>query len=238
MRIFFLGHAGGAASAYPPLFPALGAKAALLALDLPGHGRRAAEPLLYGIPEMVDNLEAEFFRLGGAAEGGFVLFGHSLGGLLAFLLALRLEGQGLAARHVFISSSAVPGQHYVPERFMDLPDMELWEQSADYFGGISPEARSSPELTAFFAPLLRADLQAVTSYRPGPAEWLTWALDAPLTVLGGAEDIVDEADAANWRRHAAGRFNRRVLPGGHFHVQQNPAQCERVLLEGLKPELA
>lgn len=234
MIVFLLAHAGGAACAYPALFPRLASHTELIPLDLPGHGLRGGEAPLRDIPAMTREMTAMAERfLGHTADRNapYAIFGHSMGGLLAFLLALALEDNQRPAAHVFISSSAAPGRHYVPQGITELGDEELWQQSAAYFGGISREILENSELIGFFAPLLRADLRAVTSFKPEHVR----AVDAPLTALYGERDVVDEADMAIWRRYSTGKFSCRALKGGHFHQLENPAPCESILLEELKP---
>ena len=232
MIVFLLAHAGGAACLYPAFFPRLAARAELVPLDLPGHGLRGAEPLLRDIPAMTRDLGATMERVlcqtGG--ETPYMLFGHSMGGLLAFLLAAVQEENRRPAAHVFVSGSAVPGRHYVPHGLMELGDEELWKQSAAHFGGISQEALESGELMSVFAPVLRADLQAVTDFAPAGGQ----AVDAPITAIcGGDNDVVDEADTVLWRRYTTGAFSNRMLAGGHFYLLTDPAPCEDILLEAM-----
>ena len=91
---------GHAASIWFPCWPALAARHALIAVDLPGFGQSAApigppaagvdgpEAALAAFVDPVERLlQAEVTA--GRAPAGFALVGHSLGGLIALELALR-----------------------------------------------------------------------------------------------------------------------------------------------------
>ncbi|MDY0308035.1 MAG: alpha/beta fold hydrolase, partial [Desulfovibrionaceae bacterium] len=165
-KLFLLGHAGGNSVAYAALFPSLASQVELVPLDLPGHGRRMGEPLLEAVPDMVLDLRARLLpEVSG--NGGFALFGHSMGGILAHALAASLlEAGDPVPAHLFISSTCTPGRHHIPQGFPGLSDQELWRGSAAYFGGMADTIASSPELMSLFAPVLRADLKAVLDWSP------------------------------------------------------------------------
>jgi medium-chain acyl-[acyl-carrier-protein] hydrolase len=224
-KLFLLSHAGGNAVAYAALFPALAREVELAPLDLPGHGKRMGEPLLEAIPDMVLDLRARLLPELAGTEG-FALFGHSMGGIVAHALtASLLETGDPVPAHVFISSTCTPGRHHIPQGFPGLSDLDLWRESAAYFGGMADMIASSPELMSLFAPVLRADLKAVLDWSPSRLA----AVDSPLTVLCGDRDIVDLQDMDVWRRYTTSGFASHVLPGGHFHLLERPGPVEGML---------
>jgi surfactin synthase thioesterase subunit len=149
-----------------------------------------------------------------------------MGGILAHALtASLLETGDLVPAHVFISSTCTPGRHHIPQGFPGLSDLDLWRESAAYFGGMVDMIASSPELMSLFAPVLRADLKAVLDWSPSRLA----AVDSPLTVLCGDRDIVDLQDMEVWRRYTTRGFASHVLPGGHFHLLERPGPVEGML---------
>lgn len=224
-KLFLLSHAGGNSAAYAALFPVLAREVALVPLDLPGHGKRMGEPLLETVPDMVRDLRTRLLPELVGVEA-FALFGHSMGGILAHALtASLLDAGGPVPEHVFISSTCTPGRHHIPEGFPGLGDLELWRESAAYFGGMADMIASSPELMSLFVPILRADLKAVLDCSPARLA----AVDSPLTVLCGDGDIVDRQDMEVWRRYTTAGFAAHVLPGGHFHLLERPGAVEAIL---------
>lgn len=227
MMLFLLGHAGGSSAHYGTLFPELAERVHLAPLELPGHGRRMAEPLLESIPDMVADLHAQIAQLTDG-DSEYALFGHSMGGILVHALTARLQTMGgRLPQRMFISSTCTPGRHHIPAGFQVLSDAELWSESAGYFGGMQQQIADSRELMTLFAPILRADLKAVLNWAPDRAE----AVDVPLVALSGDADIVDDADAQVWRGYTTCEFRSVVMSGGHFHVLDNPYPVERMLLD-------
>jgi medium-chain acyl-[acyl-carrier-protein] hydrolase len=231
MKLFLLGHAGGSPTLYVSRFPALARRLDLVPLDLPGHGRRIDEPLLESVPAMVTDLRKQLQPFLANGPEPYALFGHSMGGLLAFALQLDLaaERRYSPADRLFVSSTCFPGHHHIPPDLPALSDQQLWRRSASYFSGMSAEVAASEELMALFAPILRADLRAVLSWSPPHLE----ATQVPLTVMGGEADIVNREDLEFWRGYTTGEFSLRVLPGNHFHLLENPRPVEEILLSSL-----
>jgi len=143
------------------------------------------------------------------------LFGHSMGALLAFELALA-GGRGRRPEpvHLFVSGAAAP-QFPNPRRFHQLPDGELIE-AVRQLNGVDPEVLQSAELVELLLPVLRADFEVVETYA---CEGST-ALRCPVSVYGGAADrIVPTAQLDPWRVHTTGPCDVTVYPGDHFFVR-------------------
>jgi surfactin synthase thioesterase subunit len=227
---FILSHASGSAFHYLEGFQRLGARLSLAPLDLPGHGKRRDEPLLYSMGGIVADLlaQARPFLEGGK---GYYVFGHSMGALNAFLLALAITGAGLGApRRLFLSSYSTPGWHPIPPGMSGLPDLELWETSADRFGVLFGQRVPTEEQMGLFTPVYRADLVAVENYsRPEPIP----VLGAPITAVYAESDMVDRALVSAWQGWTSFPLEVIELPGGHFHPLEMPAQLEEIILSRL-----
>ncbi|MDR1084184.1 MAG: alpha/beta fold hydrolase [Deltaproteobacteria bacterium] len=216
MNIFFLAHAGGTAKIYSHTFTELLKGCRVTALELPGHGGRLDEPLLDKLGDMVDDLFAQMNEFGYLSDD-YVLFGHSMGGLLAYLLAAKIP-KVQQPRHIFLSSTLKPGLLPVGPEILDLGDEEFWRTCQDCFGAVNPEAAGSMEMILLFAPILRADLAAVIcqNYDPWPQ------LDLPATVFFAEKDIVSGLDMAGWQAYFTRPLEIYRLPGNHFHILTDP----------------
>jgi medium-chain acyl-[acyl-carrier-protein] hydrolase len=94
-----------------------------------------------------------------------------------------------------------------------LPDAVFVSQVTRRFDGFPPAVRDNDELLALVLPALRADIEALETYRYYDEP----PLATDIFALGGADDrVVSVSELADWRRHTTGRFASRMMPGGHF----------------------
>ena len=94
LRLFCLPYSGASAMVYVRWRRALPDWLQVCPLELPGRGRRMDEPLQSDIKALAAQLAEEISR---DLNGPYALFGHSLGGLLAFELAHALSARNLPA---------------------------------------------------------------------------------------------------------------------------------------------
>jgi len=180
--------------------------------QLPGREDLIDEPPLTSVPDAVEHLLTELMdELGG---GEVVLFGHSLGAVLAFELAQRLESvDTFAVRHLVVSGSAGPFRRR-EHPATGLSDAEFLRRVRELAGYEHP-ALAEPEFRELILPTLRADVRMHEEYRPRPGA----STKAALTSVRGAHDeLVTAAHAAEWAQVTDGGFATVELPGGHMYL--------------------
>ncbi len=224
--LFLLAHAGGSAVVYQSAFKRLAAEFELVPLELPGRGRRFEEPLLRSMELMVTDLYGEAAKFISPGRE-YAVFGHSLGGLAAFLLAHEIAARGLPPPlRLVVSSARVPGSHAVDPALLSLSDADLWRASADHFGALNRDIIDSEELMLLFAPILRADLGAVVEYRPKGA---LRPLDLSLRAVFAEDDVVGLKEMEEWRSFVSRPISVTRVAGGHFHPLANPKAVEELI---------
>lgn len=169
------------------------------------------EPLEVTLPALLERILADVRPEPGKP---FAVFGHSLGAIIAFELALRLEARGQTPSLVFASGTGSPAARD-RERFAALKtDAELRAELLR-LDGTPQDVLADPELMDLTLPVLRADFQIAASYASPPGR----ALAAPLVALGGSSDPTTSREAiAAWRVHTRGDFAMHMLAGGHFFI--------------------
>ena len=163
-RLFCLPFAGGTPGVYRAWSPLLPADVDVAAVQLPGRTPGSGEPLLATIEEIIDVLLPE---VQAATDVPFALFGHSMGALVAFELALALEdADGPAPDCLFVSGRKAPDELHRGPFLHALPDDEFLDALAVRFGGVPDAIRAEPELLALLLPALRADVRTFETYAP------------------------------------------------------------------------
>ena len=107
MTVFLIPFAGGSAYAFRPLVQSLSGAVRCVPVELPGRGARAREPLAPDFETLAADVTARVSADVAAHPGvPFVLFGHSMGAMLAWLVARALRrARAPGPRHLLVSGS-------------------------------------------------------------------------------------------------------------------------------------
>jgi medium-chain acyl-[acyl-carrier-protein] hydrolase len=162
---------------------------------------------------MEDLVSATCASLRPLLDREYGLFGHSLGGRIAFGIAERLRSEGLPRPRLLAVSGCLPPDRR-PRR--DVSTMSEAEFLAYLYelGGTPPEAIDNAELMALLSKSLRADFMLAQQLVP-----VSGRLDCPLLVLGGnADHEVTYDDLQHWRNVSTGPFRLELFPGHHFFI--------------------
>ncbi|WP_018680193.1 thioesterase II family protein [Actinokineospora enzanensis] len=207
--------AGAGASFFRP-WRALAPDLEILAAQLPGRERRIDDPPYRDVAAAADGLYADLF---GGLGGGqpVVLFGHSLGAVIAYELAHRLAAKAeVTVAGLLVSGSPGPWTQR-ERRATGLPDDEFLVRVAQ-FAGYTHEALAYPEMRELILPVLRADVEMHEAYR---SENLT-ALTVPIHSIRGERDgLVTAAEAGEWSEATTGPFDYVEVDGGHMYLTEN-----------------
>lgn len=230
-RIFCLPYAGAGASIFNEWAALLPRTIHVLPIQLPGREDRLSEAPYTSIAPLVRDLADVVEPL---LEKPFALFGHSLGGTIAFELAreLRRRDWRLPVR-LFVSGCRPPHKPVVAP-IARLSGDQFLAAVQERYRGIPDEVSRSREWLDLVLPILRADLTIIETYRCADEA----PLACPISAFGGAEDrVVRWSELMEWRQHTAGPFDASVLPGGHFFLKESRAALLRAIAGRLDPAL-
>lgn len=219
-RLMCFPHAGGSATYYFPVSQAMSPELDVLAVQYPGRQDRYQEPGIEDLHELADRVVAE---LKAWTDLPFVLFGHSMGAILAFEVALRLEAAGSTPMGLFASGRRAPSRYR--DEWVHLYNDEDLIANLKQTGGTDSEILEDDDLLRLILPMMRSDYRAVETYRHRPGS----RINCPITVLAGADDPkVTSEEARAWGEHTNSSFGMKVFAGGHFYLsaQQEAVQAE------------
>ncbi|MFZ3494402.1 thioesterase II family protein [Streptomyces sp. 5.8] len=212
-----LGFCGGGTGPYRDWLGLLDESTELALVCYPGREGRFAEDFATTWDELAEDAAESVLRAAGGRP--YTLFGHSMGGWMAFDVASRLEARGAHAPGQLIVSACNAPDRGVTERdrFPRIEDASgrllEWMQE---IGLLPPYVLEDPDLSEMAVELMRADIVVRDSYRPTPGA----TVSMPVQVLYGEEDaVIEPAVAEQWARVARGGLRVDALPGGHFYTQ-------------------
>ncbi|MFI6985630.1 thioesterase II family protein [Embleya sp. NPDC050154] len=184
----------------------------VLSVELPGRERRILETPYRNVVEAAENeIEGIVADLGEGAR--VVLFGHSLGAVLAYELVHLLSKRDVHVERLVVSGSPGPWTQR-ERRATGLPDEEFLAR-VEEFAGFRHEALDHPEMRELILPVLQADCEMHENYVPSVDE----PVSVPICSLRGDSDgLVTAEEARQWRDATTGAFSYVEFPGDHMYL--------------------
>ncbi|MBT2364795.1 thioesterase [Streptomyces sp. ISL-10] len=215
-KLICLHHAGGSPSVFEPWVRAAPEELDVIALELP-RSQDSATRRLYGTTEELVPVLAEDVAEKAACDD-YVLFGQSMGGLLAYLVTRHFhERMGPLPEALVVAAYAAPHIPWRDPTDPDAPDGELVRRLHD-IGGVPDWLAAHPEWLSPFLGLVRDDARLCGSYRHVPQ---SSRLPVPVRVFGGNRDILVPEQALRAWAEISDDVTVDVLDGGHFLVSED-----------------
>lgn len=213
--LFCLPFAGGGASFYRPWTQFAPKAFSMVFVQPPGREERMFERPFERMPDVVHSAADALLPF---LRQPYALFGHSMGGMIAYELVQELRRRKAPLpMHLFVSGAPAPHRAEEIPAIYDLPEAQLFDEINRRYGGLPAEVLQSRELLDLLLPRLRADL-AITgtyAYKDNPP------LTCPITAFGGENDETVSPDMIDaWREHTVSSFRSEIYPGGHFFLTE------------------
>lgn len=221
-RLICFPFAGGGAQSYSTWAAHLPDGIELLAVKLPGRESRIGEEPIRCTHAM---MEAMLPEVQGYLDRPFVLYGHSMGALLAYEFARRLQGLSMAPEGLVVSARTAPQHRPWNAPIHTLPQPEFVE-ALRQLNGTPQEVLDNSDLMTLVSPMLRADLALNDDY----VHERDPLLDCNVLAFGGLQDPDAGRDGMKgWGEVTRGEFSLRMVPGDHFFIRSAEAQFLRIL---------
>ena len=232
MRLFCFCYAGGTAAIFRSWPRELPREIEVCAVQYPGRGSRMAEPLCDDIVALMNICYDELQSL---LDKPYAFFGHSMGALVSYEFARRLQREGrVGPAQLFVSGCMAPDLKITDEPTYNLPEPEFIAELRR-LQGTPAGVLDNSELMQLMMPILRADFKASQTYEyvAGPP------LQCPISAFGGLNDeMVTREKVEGWSRHTQSDCRVKMLPGDHFFLNSSQSLLTGIIARELTALLA
>ena len=229
MKCLALGYAGSSDYAFSALTAHWPGDIEFRQYIYPGRGSRRHENFATSLQQLAYEAAENI-----AGQQEVMLFGYSLGALIAFETAQILQRHGHPLSALMVAAMNPPhllrpSQHV---HQMQQPELAQWMRE---LGGTPPEILASPSLMAWFAPVIQADYAILDRYRPVS---LT-PLSCPIVAMYGEQDALTSHDEMNgWREHTVAGCHCARFSGGHFFLHESGADMAALMTNSVGHSVA
>ncbi|AYA40612.1 thioesterase [Xenorhabdus nematophila] len=212
LRLYLFHHAGGSHMLYRTWQRELPDWIEFIAIELPGRGLSFGETCLESIEEIIDKLLPVI-----KTDKPFAFFGHSMGALIAYELALKLQTRCI--HPLWIGLSAFKPAHIKKKELVKRYMMED-EPFLDYLKtlGDTKELTEDKQALQIMLAIIRKDFKVIdncvmseSQINNKTAVSLFYAKDDPEVTY----EMMKE-----WSRYILGQCTIYGFQGGHFYLQK------------------
>lgn len=218
LPVFAFPFGGGGASVFRGWSQDLATDLQFCPVQLPGReGFRSDSPLR----TMDEWVHWGLAQLGPHINGAYALYGHCLGGQLAYELALALTQQGRPPAALWLTATTPPDLPLTARlshvlRVADLDDADLPAVLA-LLGGTPGEVMQAEALLHAIKGTLLADFSVATGYQRSTCE----PLPCPIHGLAGLRDkLVPAPFMRGWQAYTQHGFELELLDAEHFFLRE------------------
>lgn len=214
LQLFCLPFAGGSKYSYNYYLDSAPDFIEMIPLDLPGRGSRVREKLLKDVPSMVNDI---FYQIEDKLYRPYAIYGHSMGGLLGYLLTKAIIKRQLPPPlHLFVTGRGGPSVKNEEPPYHTLPYDEFILKLKEMQGSPEQILNDSPSME-FFEPIIRADFCSLANFEYESSE----PFDVPITCMFGNDEKVTRDEAMAWQLETTAKVNIQEFPGEHFFIFQH-----------------
>ncbi len=228
VRLFCFPYSGGGAAVFRTWADFLPADVELCAVRLPGRETRFRETPFTRLDPLIEATAAGLLPY---MDKPFAFFGHSLGALIGYVMALYLrQKQAAQPFHLFVSGRRAPHRPSLHPPVHQADEATFLNRLRN-MGGTSPKFFEMPELIEMMMPMLRADFAIWETYEHVEQS----PLSCPITAIGSEEDTeAKPADIAAWQCYTNSTFSLHMFSGGHFFWQEQLPQLLALISHDLR----
>jgi surfactin synthase thioesterase subunit len=213
-KMFCLPFAGGNKYSYEKYVQASPRNIEMIPIELPGRGSRWGEVLLRSTDAIVHEV---YTQVRSHLESPYLIFGHSMGALVGYLLAKQIIAHQLPGPVCcFFSGCKGPSVFKAGNNWHTLPYQAFVDKITE-LGGLPDKESVRNEILSCYEPILRADFEAIGGYCYQHSE----PLDVPIYLMMGTQEKTSFQDVLAWQIESKRKIEVTYFPGNHFFIFQH-----------------
>lgn len=239
LRLIAFHYAGGGASVFKKWTQDLAEYDQLefYAIQLPGREKRVSEKAYTDLNLLIQDLINGISPL---LDVPFVLFGYSMGSIIAYELTLELLKRGNKGQKALLIGAQKAPIPRKPKKKRHLISNERIIEELKVLGGTSMEVLENKRFMDYYLKIFRADIAIVDNYMRDTG----YRIPIPLHIFGSVNDPEVSLDQLyGWKTYSKDYFQLKLYPGGHFFLEDyhklliNDVNgiLENLMGEGVKP---
>ena len=228
-RVVLLPHAGGSASFFRQWVDLFPTNIEVIIVQYPGREDRLTDALIDNMDGLVEGICKGLSRF---LDKPYVLFGHSMGGGVAYELYLTLAEKSIRLpSHLVISAFEAPSCKH--QGHLHKEDDALLIQELKRLDGTGVNLSDHPELADMVLLLMRNDYQMIETYQP---KLQRLPIATPITLMiGDSDKELQPGDAVAWKEETTKKFEILTFQGGHFYLTQEKSAVVQALSTLCRP---
>ena len=230
--MFALPYAGGSACIYRDWCSLLKPAIEVCPYEYAGHASRFSEKFFSSIEEAAEDV-SEWIRKQQPKE--YVIYGHSMGSLVAIESAYVLERKNMAPpKAVIVAACRPPHLREKGKQLGALSQEELMKYMISR-GQYESEILESEELLAILSDIMYADIKIYAKYK---RSYESGKIHVPLIALAGQDDDATSLeDMEEWSKYTDRSFEFHMCKGNHFFAFNEKEEFMEDLLTWCIPYL-
>lgn len=186
------------------------------AIDYAGHGFRYQEKLNSSFDELMNDVYEHVMSNITNYEEVF-LFGHSMGGLVAYKVAEKLETENVSIRKQLLVSGSLPPEYYPTSAIKRMQGDEAVSDYIVEYNRISEKKIKTDVFKKLIFPAIRNDFAILNNY----SESKNTKIDMPITCFfSECDSLMDYQHMKAWNEHSdCVRFVE--MQGDHFFIEED-----------------
>ena len=187
-------------------------------LDYKGHGFRMREPLYVSFEEMVKDIADQIEKL--RSNYAISIFGHSMGGLVAWDVANLLVQRGICVTNIFVSA-CLPPHIFDESRYKEMATDNWLNDFLTEYSRIKIERTHSRYYRKNIFPAIKNDYRLISIHKHENIKKMNFNI---ASFIGENDYLMPSNGMELWGDYTTGKFMIRKFVGSHFYIEDKRNQ--------------